>query len=151
MLKMNNLETYENLEHKILIKLFKTKDCLTKRFDANDLYIEYPDKILVGEFKSRHYSHTRFDWFIEKDKVIRLQNINPQAHIIYINYFLEDNYLLIWKITPELLNKSKLTTRKMNKHSTESFSRYGEKVWKEVYMLKNEDAQIKIKNPLCRN
>lgn len=141
---------YDNIEHKILTKLF-SKDALTENYDVNDVFIEYKDRAIIGEFKSRHYSHTYYnEWFLEKDKYEALLNkVNKQdkqTSLYYINYYYNDRYLIIWDLKKVFANgfKPVLRWQMMNKHSTQGFKYNGVKERKQVYMLKNEWAKVII-------
>jgi len=135
---------YEKLEHKIIRKLFKDKAKFTPQMAVNDLFVETESTIIIGEVKTRTYNHNRFDWFIEKDKLVSLlklkQTLNKKVKILYINYF-NDDYIIVWDLINVFKNYPvNAGSRLLPKHSTEGFSRYKETVLKEVYYLKNEYA-----------
>ena len=145
---MNDYEIndYESIEHFILTKLFQNTSFLTGRFDPNDLFAEYKNKIVIAEFKSRHYCHKQFDWILEKDKLNLLQKKakkqTKKTNIYYINYFYDDNYLIIWDVAYVFSHfKPVEITKKLNKHSTIGFNGYNEKIAKKCFYLKNEWAK----------
>jgi len=141
---MNNINDYEKIEHKIINYLYSGG--LTGRYDINDLYLKKDDTTIIGEFKTRRFHHTKYDWFIEKKK---LKNLLKKAskednyELVYINYF-SDGYIIIWDLIDVFKNhKPELKTIKMNKQTASGWKHSGKKINKEVYELKNEYA-IKI-------
>lgn len=142
-----NIEYYETKEKTILTKLFKNTNYLTGRFDINDLFIEYPDKIIIGEFKYRDFDSNRYnEFFMETDKYNSLTKLAEQQQkktfILYINNF-SDNKTIIWNIT-KLFNDSipEISSIYMNKTSTDGFKNAYKKVKKSVYLLKKENGII---------
>ncbi len=144
------LNEYETIEHRILSPIFG-KDSLTARYDREDIHFTYKDnKIIIGEFKARNFTHKHFDtWFIEKKKYDALQKIDADKRY-YINYFLFDECLVIWDLEKVFReNNVKTDKRLMNVHSTEGFKKYGQKELKDVYLLKLEYATIIKENYSC--
>ena len=145
----NNKDYYESIEQKILTFLFKTDKCLTKWFDPIDLYIEYEDKTVIGEFKSRKFKHDQYEWILEAAKLNKIFNkVTPtQTNIkyLYINYFEKDNTILIWDLKDYFLKYNPEPIKKvMNLTTAYNFKGAGKKVEKEVYLLNHEYANFKI-------
>jgi len=141
-------------EQHILTRLFRTKECLTKnKFDPIDLYIEYKDKIIIGEYKDRDFSHKTFDWILEKkkyesiiNKQLPINNTKPVKYL-YINTF-TDGYILIWdlqQIFKKHIKESDWKWELLNETTVGRFKNSGKKVWKQVYLLDQEWSTFKIK------
>jgi len=139
---------YKTTESRIIETLFKNANQVTDKFSKNDLLIEQGNITFIGEVKTRNFLHNQYEWILEKDKKEALFNKAEKynnSKILYINYFI-DGILAVWDLSKLFKSKTvKKGKQYMNKHSTEGFNRYGEKVEKEVYYLDVEDAIFKEK------
>jgi len=142
---MTSIE-FKSIEEQVLYKIFgkSAENYATNKFSVNDIYAEYKNKILIGEFKFRTFNHLVFEneWWMEKSKLENLitiankQTTKKQVLIYYINFF-TDGFLAVWDVTNI---KPIYYTRMMYETTSSDFKNSGNKIAKSVFDLKICDA-----------
>jgi len=145
---MLNINYYEKIEKEVLKFLFP-KAKTTPRMDRVDLFHKTLNSTnIIGEFKSRNtFNHNTFNWILEVDKYKAIINRKESDNdkLLYINLF-KDNIILIWDLSKVIKFYNYLPELKLiNKTTAQGFPMSGKKVWKQVFLLKPEHAQYKIK------
>lgn len=146
-----NYQVSKTLEEKLINNYFSSGDItMTSKYSHNDAIIEYPDKIVIAEVKSRNLSSTDYEsegWILEQYKLSELIHLHNETkakypgkkiEVVYLNYFKRNNELIVWDLKDLIKNKKhqiKKAKKLMNKHSSTGFSRYGDKVMKIIYFL----------------
>lgn len=144
---MLNIKQYEKVEKEVLNFLMPKAE-MTHRMDRVDLFHKTLNgNNIIGEFKHRNINnHDDFDWIleVEKYKAIINKKENTKDKTLYINLF-KDDVILIWDLNVITEYNYRSTLKLVNKTTAQGFTQSGEKVWKHVFLLKNEHAQYKIK------
>ena len=144
---MQTIKSYEKTEKEVLNFLLPKAE-MTDRMDRVDLFHKtLKGNNIIGEFKSRdEFNHDDFNWILEVGKYVAITNKkeSDEDKLLYINLF-KDGIILIWDLSNVIKKYNYRSELKLvNKTTAQGFPMSGQKVWKQVFLLKPEHAILKI-------